>query len=207
MPTPELINLLADYAELEAHPPTWLNEDQRLSLSFYREESRRAQRRPPATDRSRIAVWIRRVKALDRFVVREQRHPRENNRQPRESISAEERQLADWVRHQRRAATRELHCEYQRRRLEAVRGFLWDPRGDQWSHRFAEYTRFVERHNRAPSYRSADPSEKRIAGWAAKQRQAIKKGTLPADRVEKIDSLAFKLTGPAIGRKDLSNDG
>jgi hypothetical protein len=111
---------------------------------------------------------------------------------PRGTVSADEQRLADWIRYQRRPATRSLHCDYQRRRLETLPGFSWTPLDDQWNERFADFAAFVATHHRPPRYRSDNAEERAIAAWVTKQGRFIKLGTLPEDRVRKLNSLSFR---------------
>ena len=195
--TADLARLWADYLALYQNGPHWPTDDQLHSLAYFREETKLGRTTSSTASRSRVSVWVDAVIAVEAFVDREGRLPRENNRAARESITVEERRLADWIRYQRRYTTRDRHCEYQRRRLECVPGFSWDPRGDQWDVQFAEFARFVATHHRAPRYRSDDSHEKGLAAWAAKQRELIQKGTLSPRRVKKLRSLSFRITGPA----------
>lgn len=194
--TADLARLWAEYLALDQNRPHWPTDDQLHSLTYFREELRAGHATSSAASRSRVSVWVDTVIAVEAFVDREGRLPRENNRAVRGTITAEERRLADWIRYQRRQATRVGHCDYQRRRLECIPGFLWDPRGDQWDVQFAEFARFVATHHHAPRYRSDDSHEKGLAAWAAKQREFIQKGTLPPRRLKKLRSLSFRIAGP-----------
>lgn len=184
--------LLADYAALAASPNDHLTDDQRRSLMYYEVEA--AVGGVPAVRVDRVAAWIRAVQRLDDFISGHGRLPRENNRLV-EPVPAQEQSLADWVRYQRRPATRDLHCDYQRRRLECIPGFQWDPLDMQWNTMFAAFARFVGKEHRAPRYRSDDPSERALATWAAKQRQLLRNGKLSARRRKKLESLSFRVTG------------
>jgi hypothetical protein len=75
-----------------------------------------------------------------------------------------------------------VHSSYQRRRLEMLPGFRWRPLPDRWIATCEAYLVFVQTHRRAPAYRSLNPGERRLAGWAAKQRQARRNGRLSAAR-------------------------
>lgn len=194
MPVSPLDELLAEYAKRADSPPRWPRVDDRASLIYYREElAAIAALSDRAGSRSRVAVWIRTVRSLEEFVSREGRLPRENNRLPREQISTEEKQLAEWVRYQRRPATRADHCRYQSRRLESIPGFSWGPRDDQWNTQFTAFAQFVAGYHHAPRYRSEDLAERASAAWAAKQRHLLRLGKLPKDRAEKLASLSFRV--------------
>ena len=112
---------------------------------------------------------------------------RENNRLPREAISDEERESAEWARYQRRPSTRSQHCRYQTRRLEIIPDFSWNPQEDKWIAQFTDYFHFFDAHG-APAIRSRNPDERRRAAWAARQRLAHAKGTLPPARSAKLEA-------------------
>src|SRR5690606_36791872 len=94
--------------------------------------------------KERASVWIRRVRALDQFIDRNERLPKEN------SGDGDERALADWLRYQRRPASRDRHCDYQRERLEALPGFTWSPASDRWHRTLAAYSLFIQAYSRVP---------------------------------------------------------
>ncbi|WP_166806113.1 helicase associated domain-containing protein [Cryobacterium sp. TMT2-10] len=193
MPAPTPVELLhADYAQLHHQPPSTLTADQRRSLTFYNGEmeSRSAGEIPDSVPRD-VANWIRNVFALEAFVRCQGRMPRENRRLPEGAISAVEKQRANSVRAQRRAFIAGRLCTYQVRRLLCVPGFSFHPLEDVWQASCAAYGDFTATHGDAPKFRSTDPSERALAGWAAKMRLAHRAGTLSTDRVEILTGLDF----------------
>ncbi len=196
-----LQNLMVDYSVLAHNPPRYPTADQERSMLFYREELAHDETRT-SPSLGRISKWMTTARDLHRFVNEHGRLPRENNRVPRNAIPERERQLADWVRYQRRPASVELLCDFQKSRLEAIPGFLWNPRGSLWDERFDEFTRFVSAHHRAPRYRSTDPIERNIAAWATKQRQLVRQGKLSERRTKKLASLFFGATDATDHRTD-----
>jgi hypothetical protein len=193
MPTPPYLQLLhADYAALESRAPNALNPDQARSMLYFLTDQSMEMRQPaPDSAPARLISWVRSVRALDTFVIREGRLPKENNRLPRRTITPEERVLLEWLRYQRRPQTRETHCSYQRRRLEALPGFRWDPIADSWSATFCAYAVFLAQTHRAPAVRSADPSERSLAAWAAKQRHLRRRGRLDLARESALAALSI----------------
>ncbi|TQO22276.1 hypothetical protein [Paramicrobacterium agarici] len=135
-----------------------------LSVLYYRADIAGDQSAEPSL---RITAWTRNVHALERFIQWHGRHPRENRRV---RVDPLEQRLADWVRFQRRAATREGHCEYQRLRLETIHGWRWSPVNENWMANADAYRVFLGVHQRPPRYRAADLAERSLAAWAAKQR-------------------------------------
>lgn len=196
------------YAALAAEDSRVFTDDKRRSVAYYLLDVN--DRQDPAA-RDRPAVWVRTVRLLHAFTVREGRLPRENNRLGRQEITDEERRLAEWVRYQRRPATRASHCDYQRRRLEAVPGFRWDPIGQAWMTNLEAYRVFTAARRRAPSSRSLDAGERRLAVWAAKQRFHRKRGRLAAGRVAALNRLPMwtwgSQTAVANGQPQQPGDG
>jgi hypothetical protein len=188
---PEYVHALyVDYLHLVASDPRSLTEDETRSILYFRTEQSLAAGGTNADDiPRRVLKWITSARAVDDFIAAVGRLPRENNRLPRAHVSAEERVLVEWLRYQRRPRTRETHCDYQRRRLEAVPGFLWEPIADRWSDTFRDYERFLVRHRRAPSIRSVDPLERHLAAWASKQRHRRRRRHLDAARESALATL------------------
>ncbi|TFD18556.1 helicase associated domain-containing protein [Cryobacterium sp. TMT2-23] len=193
--------LHAEYARLHDQPPSTLTEDQRRSLTFYNGEmeSRSAGEIPDTVPRD-VANWIRNVFALEAFVRCQGRMPRENRRLPEGAISAVEKQRANSVRAQRRAFIAGRLSTYQARRLLCVPGFSFHPLEDVWQATRVAYADFTATQGGAPKLRSTDPSERALAGWAAKMRFAYRGGTLSADRVETLTGLDFWTWGAPSSR-------
>lgn len=186
-----LAELFAHYTALDgAAASSALTDQDRQSLRFYRIE-RELIDNPHAFTGShdRPTIWVRRLLALDTFVTWHDRMPRENNRHPRSAVPTQERMLADWVTYQRTPATRARHSDYQSQRLQCVAGFTWAPANDRWQTQYDAYREFLEQHHRAPRYRSQDPAERNLAGWAAKQRWRHRRGQLPVDRGQQLSRL------------------
>ena len=184
--------LLAHYSTLDqADTSCTLTDQDRQSLRFYRIE-RQLVAEPQAftAARDRVTVWARQLLALEAFVTRHDRMPRENNRHPRGEVPAQERTLADWVTYLRTSATRARHSDYQTRRLQCIPGFTWAPGDDRWQTQYDTYRQFLQQHHRAPRYRSQDPAERSLAGWAAKQRWRHRNGQLPQDRGQRLSQLS-----------------
>lgn len=182
------------YLDLSHFDPKTLDQDQSRSLRFYLRESEIRDSKYSQTPIDRIGQWIHTLLRVEGFRERKGRLPRDNNRLPKTSIPQEERSLADWLRYQRRAATRDLHCTYQIERLQSIPGFSWDPRSDQWDEQFRRSAQFVLEHQRLPRYRSTDPAEKAAAGWLAKQRLFWHAGTLSTDRRVRLEQILSEWT-------------
>jgi hypothetical protein len=187
-----LTQLRADYAALALRPPAALTTDHRRSLLFYRcELALLAHIPPPSQTPIRVLRWLQTLTVLEAFIARERRWPRENRRLDRAAIAAEERDLATWVRTQRTAADEGVRCDYQLRRLACVPGSHLHPLAEQWHRQVTEYRHFTGAHRRAPLLRSDDPTERRSARFAAKQRLAYRRGRLSPDRIATLERLQF----------------
>ena len=187
-----LDQLHADYATRALRPPTALTPDRRRSLLFYRGELALLTHTPPPTlTPIRVIRWLQTLAALEAFIAQETRWPRENRRLDRAAITAEERHLATWVRTQRTAADGGVRCDYQLRRLACVPGFHLHPLAEKWYRHVTEYQHSTDTHRRAPFLRSDDPTERRLARFAAKQRLAHRRGRLCPDRIATLERLDF----------------
>ena len=188
-PTP-IDQLLAAYTELAQRPPKRLTPDRSRSLIFFTYEQTLAIG-SGSTDLvpARVIQWTTALHALEAFVARNGRWPRENNRAERSSIAAEERRLATWVRSQRSAADLGRRCTYQLDRLACIPGYRDRPLEDRWDAQLLGYQGFLLQHNRAPVVSSVSNAEKRLAAWAAKQRFAYRNRRLTARRISLLGQL------------------
>jgi len=187
-----LEQLHADYAAFAQRPLAALTPDRRRSLLFYQGELALLTHTPPPPQTpTRVIQWLQSVAELEAFIARENRWPRENRRLPTGAITVEERHLATWVRTQRTAANGGVRCDYQRRRLACVPGYHLHPLSEQWHRHVTEYQHFTDTWRRAPLLRGDDPTERRLAGFAAKQRLAYRRGRLSARQIATLERLDF----------------
>lgn len=199
-----LEQLHADYATLALRPPTALTPDHRRSLLFYRCELALLARTPlPPQTPVRAIRWLQTLTTLEVFIARETRWPRENRRLDRAAITADERHLATWVRTQRTAADGGARCDYQLRRLGCVPGFHLHPLAEHWYRHVNEYQHFTDAHRRAPLLRSDDPTERRLARFAAKQRLGYRRGGMSPQRIATLERLDFWSWGSQPPRVDV----
>ncbi|GGL02869.1 hypothetical protein GCM10007382_23450 [Salinibacterium xinjiangense] len=169
---PKLTALHERYAELQRRT-TRLSSEEKLSLLYFAiEEEQQAAIRTASSRPLRAISWIRAVLAVDAFVQENRRIPVRNSRAARMASNSVEQALADWLRYQRRPRTRDLHCEYQRLRLESIEGFDWSPLDSARELKAAEFQAFVDFMGRRPRHRSSDPRERSLAAFSARQTQA-----------------------------------
>lgn len=203
MPAPTPVEALhAEYAPLLFQQPSLLTDDQRRSLEFYAGDlvavARFRHEDDPEGD---VAVWIRKTLALEVFVRRVGRMPRENRRLPAGAISAEENVLVAHVRSQRRLFAVGRLCSYQQGRLQCIGGFSFHPLDDLWRANVEAYGTFTNDRRRAPRLRSDNALESGLARWAAKVRWRYWAGSLPQQRINDLtNSLDFWTWGTPPGR-------
>jgi hypothetical protein len=114
---------------------------------------------------------------------------REGHSRVPQTYSDDTGELGRWVSHQRRQGPGKLRDD-QVRRLEALPGWAWDAREDEWEHAFLRLKTFVERegHARVPKdYRDDDGF--RLGQWVTLQRGSWKKGRLSASRTTRLEGL------------------
>ncbi|MBO0728377.1 MAG: Helicase associated domain protein [Acidimicrobiaceae bacterium] len=98
--------------------------------------------------------------------------------------------LGQWVAVQRRRYRRRTLDEEQRRRLEAVPGWTWNPFEDAWEEAFARLRSYVRRegHSRVPR-RYCDSDEFPLGQWVSVQRVLYGRGTLEDGRRRRLEAL------------------
>jgi hypothetical protein len=183
-------DLFSRYEILASGTRAHLSADEARSVLFYRIDRAMADGEPSAEfPRSQPVLWVKNLRDTADFVGEFGRMARENNRLPVPLISARERTLADWVRYQRRPATRDRLCTYQVMRLETVPGFSWSPHDDLWTRSYDDYLQFVLDRRRSPSSRSVDVRERQLAIWASKQRYHHRRDALSEERAGLLNEL------------------
>ncbi|WP_166791461.1 helicase associated domain-containing protein [Cryobacterium sp. Hh38] len=187
-----LSTLHTEYARVRRLGPDGLSADQARSLSYFVRELQLRDAQPgEAQIPDAIIRWLQNVFALEDFIARLNRMPRENRRLPANSISDEEKTLTAFVRAQRRAFAGARLCTYQERRLAAIEGFSFHLRDDVWISRFREYRDFITENGRVPRLRSHEDKEHSLAAWAAKQRLAYRRGRLSRERMLDLSGSGF----------------
>jgi superfamily II DNA or RNA helicase len=74
-------------------------------------------------------------------------------------------------------------------RLESLKGWSWDPRGDTWDSYYRALESFVREHGHALVLVDYPENGLQLGTWIAKQRTVYTRGQLSADRVERLESL------------------
>ena len=190
VPSPNpLQHLFARYRALETLDSSQLKDDEKRSLRFFRvEQELRRSPEPLENTVDQVHTWVRNVLELELFVARNYQLPRVNRRRE-PAADPVERRLEQWLNYQTRPATISRHCAYQTDRLAIIPGYSATRLDDQWQSRYDQYRAFLADNRRAPVLRSADPAEKALANWAAKQRLQRRNAVLTAHRAATLDRL------------------
>jgi len=98
------------------------------------------------------------------------------------------KQLANWVMHQRALKLRGKLDSEKIERLEAI-GFVWDALEHVWEERFAELVDYKDECGDCLVPQSYVKNQ--LAAWVAVQRQFRKKAKLDEERVKRLDEIGF----------------
>ena len=97
--------------------------------------------------------------------------------------------LGAWVNKQRaRYSERALDADRERR-LQALPGWTWEPKADQWERGFRQLLQYVERYGHARIPQSYTVDGYRLGTWVTKQRGRHAEGTLDAHREQRLEDL------------------
>jgi hypothetical protein len=141
----------------------------------------------------RTEQWAERYQELLEYVALHRSMPQEKALRGDSADGGSEYRLAGWVRYQRRRFERGLMPAWQRRLLQQVPGFVWDPMGESWRHQLRLMHSLLKVGGHIPRYRSSDPHERALAAWVDKQRHLHRRGELSAERVAALRQLPFKI--------------
>lgn len=182
------------YRRLDCVDPRRLSEDQTRSLRYFQADVAAG----PVDVSARVVRWVAIAHEVDAYLAMHGRPPRRNSRR-RQPLDTSARRLAGWFEDQRRPSAKARQCSYQRRRIALFPGVDARDRDQRWQDALDAYRRFLESEGRAPSARATDGSERRLAGWAAKQRCAYRAGQLCEERTALLGSLPMWTWGSAKG--------
>jgi hypothetical protein len=95
--------------------------------------------------------------------------------------------LGGWVSKQR--SSRSTLSVDRLQRLEALRGWSWDPQGDDWEDAFTKLRVFVAREGHAQVPKEHVEGGSRLGRWVSFQRRQRSQSKLSADRVRRLRSI------------------
>lgn len=99
-------------------------------------------------------------------------------------------QLGTWINNQRSLKAKHNLSADRTMRLEALPGWTWQARDDQWEEGFDHLRAYVAKHGSArvpQSHRTVD--EFRLGGWVATQRIQFEEGSFNPDRQRQLEEL------------------
>ncbi len=185
-PNPALTALWSDFADHAARPAGALTLDERRGVAFYL-----ADRDDDVDVEPFVRRWIRNVHDVDAFVEQHGRLPRADSARPRPVTT--EQALVDVLAYFREVGNADGYCTYQRRRLEALPGFVWRPRDTRWEAMLERHQAFWADNGRSPQRRASDADEVTIGRWVAHQRARHRRGTLPPERERRLRAARFRV--------------
>jgi hypothetical protein len=98
--------------------------------------------------------------------------------------------LGTWITKQRSVYKRGDLRKDRIERLESLKGWSWSPLEDEWDSVCRELEAFVREHGHALVPDSYRQNGIRLGSWINKQRTDYKRGNLPSDRVERLESIS-----------------
>jgi superfamily II DNA or RNA helicase len=120
---------------------------------------------------------------LERFVAREG-----HARVPKDHLE-DGAQLGTWIGNQRRAYRKRILSVRQIECLEALPGWSWNIRTDQWEDAFLLLERFVARQGHARVPKDHVEGDVRLGQWVINQRAAHNKGQLLEPQIARLEAL------------------
>jgi hypothetical protein len=131
------------------------------------------------------AAWDENLDALVQF-VEEHGHARPVAK----FVDVTGRRLGAWVDAQRQARKKGTLSGDRAQRLEAISGWTWDPREDEWNAFFDELVAYVEEHGTSRvDRRHVTASGLKLGAWVSGTRSNRNRGRLREDRVKRLEAL------------------
>lgn len=122
---------------------------------------------------------------LEAFVEREG-----HSKAPKDYKTADGYQIGYWVATQRAFNSSQKLSKDRKLKLEALKGWTWEPHAEQWNEGYEKLKRYSKAngHCLVPiTFKNDD--EFRLGQWVSVQRGSRAKGTLPADRKNLLETL------------------
>jgi hypothetical protein len=99
--------------------------------------------------------------------------------------------LGTWVNTQRSRYRTQRLSSSRAARLEALRGFTWEPRDDAWARGLESFRLFVHQHGHAYVPSKYRDEGFRLGQWVINQRVFRRKGMLDEDKQRRLEELGF----------------
>jgi len=128
-------------------------------------------------------IWLQQFERCKAFCSKTGKWPRANG-------EGEEQFSAKWISAQQKAKRDNMLSDDRIQILNAVPGWLWDPRDELWNNYYAILMKFIQTHNRFPEH-GHDPEEyeKGLASWINKQCTAKKEGMLSGEKCGLLETV------------------
>ena len=105
-------------------------------------------------------------------------------------VTPEGYRLGPWITTQRLARRRNRLIQSQVERLEALPGWSWDPRSEQWEERFQQLVQYVESNGTGVvPYSYVTSTGDNLGLWVTAQRRAKRRNELDQQRVDRLASI------------------
>jgi len=165
----------------------WVSRQRRLLAAgrLTPHQARRLSELPGWSSNLRLDKWTAGLLALDSFVAREHHAV-----VPQRHVEGDHR-LGSWVGKQRCSRAEGTLAEERIRRLEEYPLWVWDTNQGAWDQGYAFLRRHVERTGHARvRYDHLEGDERfKLGQWCDVQRSTFRKGTLPSDRISRMEAL------------------
>jgi superfamily II DNA or RNA helicase len=127
--------------------------------------------------------WESAYSVLEAYVAREG-HSAVPNRAEVDGV-----RLGTWVAYQRTAQTKGRLRQGRADRLAQLPGWTWDPLAAAWEENFLALVSYVSRNGSAAVPQHCVVDGYRLGWWIGTQRQSYRRGTLDAEKAERLQSL------------------
>jgi superfamily II DNA or RNA helicase len=129
--------------------------------------------------------WDETYGVIDSFVKNNKMLPREL------SNDLIEKRLAKWIGRQRGLNRTGTLSVSRIKKLQSIPGWSWDPLSDKFKEFLSGWSLFVAKKQSAPSTRSKDHEERRLANYAFKMIKAHKENRLAPNRFSELSTLKY----------------
>lgn len=97
--------------------------------------------------------------------------------------------LGAWAQQQRHLRKKGTLAVERISRLDAIDGWKWDPRAEQWDEGFTRLERYVRANGHVPPAKHVDEDGYRLGSWLARQRSLHRHGELEPASLSRLDQL------------------
>ena len=106
-------------------------------------------------------------------------------------LADEEFALGSWCSQQRQKFKRGELTESQANQLEALDGWVWDPKDAIWEQHFEALRRYVNNNRALPKRREVTEDGLKLGDWVSSSRAYIRRGMMRPDRIARLEALPY----------------